>query len=281
MPASPADPTPDVSATERPPARRRPPPRPVEVVAVSRLTPRLISVQFAGDGLDVFKSAAPTSHLKVFFPAPGQAVPVLPEEGPDGPVWPEGVARPLVRTYTPRRFDEVTGTLDVQFVLHGEGTASQWAERATVGDRLAIRGPGGRFSFDPEVRQWWIAGDESAMPAIGTLLDALPAAAVAEIHLEVETPQDAIELRSSAQVRVIWHYRRAPGAWGAELYAAAHDADLAGGMHVWVACEATAMRRIRQHFLTDRQVPASSLVTRGYWRLGLPDYPDHDYGDDT
>src|SRR5262249_11702950 len=157
---------------------------------------------------------------------------ILPEEGPDGPVWPEGVARPIVRTYTPRRFDAATGTLEVQFVLHGEGAASRWAEQAKVGDRLAVRGPGGRFSFDPEVRGWWIAGDESALPAIGTLLDALPAAAVAEVHIEVESPQDEIALQSAAQTRVLWHYRRAPDAWGAELHVSAQGADLADGTRV-------------------------------------------------
>ena len=37
--------------------------------------------------------------------------------------------RPVVRTYTPRRFDAAAGTLEVQFLLHGDGPASAWAER--------------------------------------------------------------------------------------------------------------------------------------------------------
>ena len=281
MPESPSDTPPAMSPSGRPPARRRPPPRLVKVVALSRLTPRLVSVLLSGDDLDRFKTAAPTSHIKVFFPAPGQAAPLLPEVGPDGPVWPEGVARPIVRTYTPRRFDDATGALEVQFVLHGEGPASQWAEEAKVGDRLAIAGPGGRFSFDPEVRQWWIGGDESALPAIGTLLDALPVSAVAELHVEVDGPEDEIDLPSAAQTTVTWHHRTSPEAWGAELNAAAHRASIPDGARVWVACEATAVRRIRRHFLTDLEVPVSAIVTRGYWRLGIPDHPDHDYGEDA
>ena len=46
--------------------RRRPPPRPVEVVSVSKLTPRLVSVHLRGGGLEEFQDAAPTSHLKVW-----------------------------------------------------------------------------------------------------------------------------------------------------------------------------------------------------------------------
>ena len=40
------------------------------------------------------------------------------------------------------------------------------------------------------------------------------------------------------------------------------------------------MRRIRGLMLGDKQVPVSRLVTRGYWRIGAADHPDHDYGED-
>ena len=247
---------------------------------MSRLTPRLVSVRVGGDALEGFRIEAPTSHIKVFLPAPGQAAPGLPENGPDGPVWPDDAPQPVVRTYTPRRFDEASRTLEVQFLVHGEGPASQWADRAAVGDQLAIRGPGGRFSLDAEAGRWWIAGDESAIPAVGTLLDALPAAAFAEVHLEVEGPEDEMELPGAARTAITWHHRRAPGAWGAELYEAAVGASLAADTRIWVACEAAAMRRIRRHFTGDRGLPPHLLVTRGYWRLGAANHPDHDYGDD-
>ena len=40
------------------------------------------------------------------------------------------------------------------------------------------------------------------------------------------------------------------------------------------------MRDIRRYLLADRKVPRDSLVTRGYWRVGEQNHPDHDYGDD-
>ena len=269
------------SETVPPPRRHRPPPRRAEVVSVSRLTPRLVSVTVRGDDLSVFAGAAPTSHLKVFLPADGQAAPVLPQAGPDGgPSWSDDEARPVVRTYTPRRWDEASGTLELQFVIHGEGPASAWAEQAKPGDQLAVRGPGGRFQLDPAVRHWWITGDESAVPAIATLLEALPASATAEVHIEAAGPEDEIPLASPAQTTITWHSRRTPQAWGAELADAARGASFAPGTHVWVACEASAMRGIRRYLLGERQLPPASLVTRGYWRLGAENYPDHDYGDD-
>jgi NADPH-dependent ferric siderophore reductase len=56
--------------------------------------------------------------------------------------------------------------------------------------------------------------------------------------------------------------------------------DLDGVTGVWVACEAQSVRRIRRVLLTERNLDPSSLVTRGYWRLGEDNHPDHDYGED-
>lgn len=33
-----------------------------------------------------------------------------------------------MRTFTVRRFEPASGELDIDFVLHGEGPASQWAD---------------------------------------------------------------------------------------------------------------------------------------------------------
>jgi NADPH-dependent ferric siderophore reductase len=250
------------------------------VVSVSRIAPRLVSVWVGGDALEGFATAAPTSHLKVFLPADGQTAPILPEYTPDGALRADDGPQPAVRTYTPRRFHEASGTLEIQFVLHGAGPASEWAERASAGDQLAVAGPGGRFSMDPAAERWWIAGDESAIPAVGTLLEALPESAAAEVHLEVAGPDDEIELASAAKTTITWHHRRTPDAWGGELDEAARGAAIADGTRVWVACEAAAMRGIRRYLVGERRLPPSSLVTRGYWRLGAANHPDHDYGDD-
>jgi NADPH-dependent ferric siderophore reductase len=249
------------------------------VVSVSSVSPRLVSVLVTGDDLDGFATAAPTSHLKVFLPADGQDEPNLPEFVPEGAVFDEDAPRPTVRTYTPRRYDPASKTLEIQFLLHGEGPASAWAERAKPGDKLAVAGPGGRFSLVPEAAHWWLAADESAIPAVGTLLDALPDSVTVEAHIEVDGPDDEIDFGGTAKASITWHYRD-PGAFGAELIAAAREADLPDGARIWVACEAGAMRDIRRYFTRERGLPLSQLVTRGYWRTGEQNHPDHDYGED-
>lgn len=246
--------------TENPadPPRRRPrkPPRPVEVVSVSKVSPRLVSVTVAGPALEGFTIPAPTSHVKVFLPGD------------------------VVRTYTPVRFDEGSQSLELQFVLHGVGPASEWAERARPGDRLQVAGPGGRFELDESAAHWWLAADESAIPAVATLLEALPASATADVHIEVADADDEITFTGAATTTVTWHHRSDPKAFGAELDAAARSAEIGDGARIWVACEAAAMRGIRRYFRDERGLPLSAMTTRGYWRAGEANHPDHDYGDD-
>jgi NADPH-dependent ferric siderophore reductase len=254
----------------------------VEVADLRRRGEHFVSVTFAGP-LAGFAELTPAQHIKVLIPEPGAHEVRLPEAGPDGPVWPADQPRPVVRTYTPRSYDAAAGTLEVQFLLHGEGPASAWAERAAVGDKLGIAGPGGRpVPVEAGVR-WIIAGDESAIPAIATLLDVLPASAVEAVYVEgAKDASDEFELRSWPPVSWLPADERDPGA---ALHGLLTDGALAGSAipadcRVWVACESVAVRRIRLALLGEGQLDGGRLITRGYWKAGEANHPDHDYGQD-
>ena len=148
--------------------RVRPKPRLAEVVRVERLTPHMVRVVFAGEELEGFTTRGPAEHLKVNFPPPGEAKLVLPEWGPGGPILLEGQQRPLNRTYTPRRWDREAGELAVDFLLHGEGPGSTWAQQARPGQLIAVsHQPGGAYKVDAEANWYLIGGDEAALPAVG------------------------------------------------------------------------------------------------------------------
>lgn len=246
-----------VPLSPTPPAGARPKraPRPVEVLAVERLTPRLVSVTVGGDSLADFEPAFPTSHIKVFLPGD------------------------VVRTYTPRKVHHPDHAVDIQFVLHGHGPAAEWAAGAQVGDRLAIAGPGGRFPLDLGGRRWFLAADESALPALCTLLESLPPDAEAEVHVEIEDPDAVVALPGPTPTVVEWH-ERGTEVFGETLVRAARDAVLDGTTQAWAACESVAVRRIRKVLLGEQGLPLSGVATRGYWREGETDHPDHDDGDD-
>ena len=50
---------------------------------------------------------------------------------------------------------------------------------------------------------------------------------------------------------------------------------------IYLACEAVAMRRIRQVLTGELGVDRKQIVGRGYWKLDAVNHPDHDYGEDS
>ena len=238
-----------------------------------RLSPHMVRVTFASEELAAFAWSGPASHIKLIFDA--GALPAA-----------EGARAPM-RTYTPRTFDREACELDVDFVIHGEGPASAWAAQAAVGQMLTIAGPGRSYSIDPAADWYVLVGDDTAIPAIGTILESLSPSMHVRALIEVvdAAEQHALEGRGlrGARADIGWLARGPdPRNAGRELEAAVQRLELPPGSgRIYVACEADAMRRIRRHLLQERQFPREHLVTRGYWRLGETDHPDRDYGEDA
>lgn len=261
--------------------RRQPPPRRrVEVRRVEPLTAHLVRVTFGGPDLAGWPVGDPTGHCKVFLPSAGEPEPVLPEWGPDGPVFPAGQPRPIVRTYTPRRFDPDALELDVDFVIHDGGPASAWAAQAAVGQRAAVAGTGRGYAIDPAAKVFHLAGDETAIPAIGVLLEHLDPAATVAVTIEISAPDAELALPGHPGAIIRWLLRRTGAEPGAELIDALAHTALPDDVRVWVAAEATAVRTIRRGLIA-RGLPVDRLVTRGYWKRGESDHPDGDYAQDA
>jgi NADPH-dependent ferric siderophore reductase len=243
------------------------------VQRVQRLTPRMLRVVFGGPALAGFNWNGPAAHIKLILGA--TAV--------------ESDARPLSRTYTPRHFDAQRLELTVDFVLHGDGPAAAWAAQADVGQPMVIAGPGRCYAPDPQARWLLLAGDESAIPAVATILEVVPDSLRTQVLLEVNAATDEFAIAPPrANVELRWLHRAqpvehgSPARAGIELAAAvAAFAPPPGAGALYVACEADAMRGIRRHLLVERGLPREWVTTRGYWKQGATDYPDRDYGEDV
>jgi NADPH-dependent ferric siderophore reductase len=242
-------------------------PRTLQVRRTERITPRMVRVTLGGDELAGFPGDGPDQRIRMFFPADGQGRPALPRGSSGGPVWPPGQPRPAMRTYTVRRFDPAAGELDVDFVLHdGAGPAATWAQRATVGDWVGVSDPGGRFSPDPDVDVLLLVGDESALPAIGTILTELPALARVEAFVEVADEAEQQPLGTAAELRTHWLHRGGADP-GTTLTAAVRAAQLPPGRYqAWVSGEASAVRGLRDHLLDDRGLDRRQVYATNYWR---------------
>src|SRR5690606_28822376 len=178
--------------------------RRLRVREVQRPSPQLVRVRIEGEALRGFISASFDDHLKLMLPAmPGQPL-VLPQAGPEGLVWPSDAERPALRDYTPRAFDAEAGWLDIEFVLHGDGLASRWAESARPGDEVGIGGPRGSFVVPTGFDWHLLVGDETALPAIARRLEELPASSQAIVIAETGEPAERRALSSRARLQSTW-----------------------------------------------------------------------------
>jgi NADPH-dependent ferric siderophore reductase len=253
----------------RPVRLRREPPRfrRASVARVARLGARMVRVTLAGRELDGLVVEQPAASVRVLFPPAGGAGLVMPAWNGNEFLLPGGSRAPI-RTFTPRRVDPEVPELDIDIVLHGAGVASQWAEEAWIGDDVAVSGPGRGYEVDVDASGFVLVGDESAIPAISQLLEALPADIPVRVHVEVAAPDGRLALPPHPETTVEWHDLPADALPGEAMVAAVMGAAVPAGTSVWVAGEAAAVQRIRRYLFEERGLSRSQATVRGYWKHG-------------
>ncbi|MDN5767455.1 MAG: siderophore-interacting protein [Humibacillus sp.] len=232
------------------------------VASTERISAGLVRVRFRSDDLSAFAGSTDSDrYVKLVF-----------DRG-------EG---PVLRTYTALEPDVEAGTVAIDFVVHGyDGVAGPWAAQAGPGETLSARGPGGGYAPDRSADWHLLVGDESALPAIGAAVRALPTDAVGYVVVEVPGREHQIDLGAPAGMDVVWVFGADDEA-GAQL-AAKHpsgqdralvDAVRAlpwrsGRVHAFVHGEAGAvMHGVRPYLLKERGVPRADASISGYWRRG-------------
>lgn len=229
--------------------------------------------------------------------------------------------RGWMRTYTVRA--QRPTEIDVDMVLHlmpevafGHGVAARWAAGAQIGDHITVLGPNRHLvdasyqgiEFRPgAARHVLLAGDETALPAISSILESLPPDMRGHAVIEVPTESDCVPVQTSSRVQVHWLVRgHAPH--GEQLERTVRglvddDADLAAvlpratqvgdlddvnidetvlwestpsagpeaGFYAWLAGEAGVIKRLRRHVVQDLSVDRRRVAFMGYWRQGRPE----------
>jgi len=256
--------------TDRP-ARAPRPQTILEVIRREQLSPHLVRLFLGGEGFSSFVNNDFTDrYVKVHF--------AKPELGLEPPydlvelrerLAPEDL--PVTRTYTIREVDDAERWLSIDFVVHGdEGLAGPWAASAQVGDRVVFAGPGGGYSPDPGADWHLFAGDESALPAIGAALEALPGTAVGVAFIEVGGPDDELALRAPAGVDIRWLHRGPVPAGSSGILADTVAAFewMPGRVQVFAHGEREAMKALRDVFFAQRGLERAQVSLSGYWAYG-------------
>lgn len=229
------------------PLVRRSPAHLGTVVANHELTPRMRRITVRSDGL-VGATIRPAQDVEL----------LLREES----------GRRVKRRYTIRTSRPQNGEIDLDVLVHGHGPGSAWAQTATPGDQVEFQGPRGKLQLVPAA--WHLlVGDESALPAIAAITEALPDDEAAIAVIEVGSASDELPVRAG---ELRWVHRGATPAGGAQLLSDAVRAlDLPpDGGHGYLMGETRAMVALR-NVLEERGIAHDAIFVKGYWNVGRPD----------
>jgi NADPH-dependent ferric siderophore reductase len=247
--------------------------RTLTVAAIEELTPHVRRLRLAGADLADLQTDGFDDHVKVFIPEPGQREPRLPAaSGPGGrPDFGDG-PRPTMRDYTPRRLDRQACTLDIDFVLHGDGPAARWAAQVQVGDPVFIGGPRGSMVVPSDLQWQWLIGDESALAAIGRRLDELGDEVQVAVVVETEDDGPLPPLKLGPRRTLVRVRRPAAGTpeeLAAPLVAAVRALPTPQGRgHAFAAAESRTVRAVREVLVGPHGLHKSQVRASAYWQRG-------------
>jgi NADPH-dependent ferric siderophore reductase len=219
--------------------------RDLTVARIDPLSPGFVAITLTGESLADFTTLSFDDHVKFLMS--------------------DAAGEPVRRDYTPRRFSREARELVIEFALHGEGHASEWARGAVVGQAAAIGGPKGSMIL-PSTLDWHLlVGDATALPAITRRLEELPAGQRVIVFAHVD---EADRRTFAAQADVDVHWFATPDALTAALRAFTPP-DGAG--FAWGGGEGALMVQVRQ-LLADKGVPRERTRVSSYWKQGVADH---------
>lgn len=242
------------SVIERGPLIRHEPA--VRSLTVSRITqpsPGFRRLTFTGADLDGFASLGATDHVKVILG--------------------DGVRR----DYTPRYFRPATADseaeLDIDFYIHDDGAASNWAATAVPGAAATIAGPRGSHLPPTGASRIVLAADESSLPAFARWIEMVPDDVEVLGFVELDNSSDAAYLDPDHvhKARVVWLEKSA----GSLEKALRGIGPIGDDTFVWIAGEATTLIPIRRYLRRELGLPKSQVKIDGYWKSGEPGRDHH------
>lgn len=231
--------------------------RVAQLISRTQIASNYYRLRFGGDFAD-FNSPGCDDHIRLFFP-PKQVSALDPQVIRECPS----------REYTPLSWGP--DFLEVEFMIHHSGLASDWADSAPISSPIGVGGPRGSKVLSGEPGYWFLAGDETAVPAIRRYIEAMPASAVGEVIIETHHTAPQLLLTPPDGVKITCVPSQTPAeALAAELEQRAASSP-GQDPFVFVAAEQRVVKPGRQ-LLDSWGVAADRASVRGYWKQGETEY---------
>jgi len=232
-----------------------PRPVPITVTFSQELTPRTRRITF--EGPIVIDTSHPASYLSLYFSDPGSD-------------WQDsnGAPAPPKRTYTPRYLHPECDSMTIDFVLHGEGRATQWALTARAGDVIWAGHVTGGYEIPDDLSHLVLVGDDTAIPAIGTVVEAIPEGTRTTMIIEVIDEDDERDPSDVVPCDPIWLHRGTDVTdVGDQMLNLVRSITVPQSAYWWLAGEREAILAVRDHLVTTRHVPRDRIAAAAYWRI--------------
>jgi NADPH-dependent ferric siderophore reductase len=238
------------------------------VTQVRHLTPGMLRLTFTGDDFASFPGTGiPDEYLRLFFPLAETGklhLPVISEAG--GWSYPDGPDVIRCSTYTVRNHRPDRAEIDIDFVVHEGGTASEWAQRAAPGDRITINKPRGLYTPPQDYVWQLLVADATGLPALARILEQTPDHVESRVFIEVAEPTHQLDLPPHPKAMVSWLHRSGNGVAPSRITSVVRGAALPETPgYIWVAGEQKVVRAVRKFIRQELKMPAERYELVGYW----------------
>jgi NADPH-dependent ferric siderophore reductase len=235
------------------------------VLSRQQITPGMIRLTLGGTGLEAFRSTGiGDEYLRLFFPNEKTGKVHLPHISEDGRwTYPDGQDALRYSTYTVRRHRSEAGEIDIDFVVHEGGLASEWAQRACPGDRITINNPRGLYTPPADIVWQLLVADATGLPALSRLLEQTPRHVQSRVFIEVARAEDEQRLEHPGAT-VTWLHKSGNGVAPSRMEDVVRAVPPTPG-YVWVAGEQKVVRSIRKFVRQELKLPPERYELVGYW----------------
>ncbi|MEU0498434.1 siderophore-interacting protein [Mycobacterium sp. NPDC006124] len=175
---------------------------------------------------------------------------------------------PEGRNYTIRRRGPGKAQVTCDVVLHERGVATEWARRATVGDRVVLDHARSWYRPEPDAAWQLLIADLSGLPALARILEELPDGTHASAIVEVADDSDLEYLKMPPGISLTTTIGSGNGYAASRLpHLVRTYTHLDGRGYCWFAGEAGATREVRKYLRADHGWTADQYDVVGYWRF--------------